>query len=201
MSDVCRQVCLALAGATECHGERGSGQALRRKARRLRAVQRHERMAVQLALAEKLQHSANKLEPHNAPRGQESWQGGGRARDALRPYGHRRPLPPGMRPAPQSEVAGPQRCDRTVRGTSLGAPSLPCQSWQPTTHSTTKPSRFSCRARCRRRRKKSSGGGERWSKGGEVVDMLGQVCDCAGQAGLWCRLRLLRVVPWPLRHR
>ena len=34
------------------------------------------------------------------------------------------PLPPGTRPAPLSEVAGPQRCDRTVRGTSLGAPPL-----------------------------------------------------------------------------
>ena len=61
-------------------GDRGSGAALRRRERRLRALQRHVRTAVKLALAEKLHHSANK-------------------------------------------VAGPQRCDRTVRGTSLGASS------------------------------------------------------------------------------
>ena len=39
--------------------------------RRLRAWQRHVRAAVQLALAEKLHHSANKVEPHNALRGWE----------------------------------------------------------------------------------------------------------------------------------
>ena len=39
--------------------------------RRLRAWQRHVRTAVQLALAEKLHHSANKVEPHDALRGQE----------------------------------------------------------------------------------------------------------------------------------
>ena len=39
VSNVCRQVCLALAGAMECHGERGSGAALRRRERRPRAWQ------------------------------------------------------------------------------------------------------------------------------------------------------------------
>ena len=49
-------------------GERGSGAALRRRERRLRAWQRHVRTAVQLALAEKLHHSANKvvLSPYTA---------------------------------------------------------------------------------------------------------------------------------------
>ena len=56
--------------AVAMDGERGSGAALRRRERRLRAWQRHVRTAVQLALAEKLHHSANKVEPHDALRGQ-----------------------------------------------------------------------------------------------------------------------------------
>ena len=47
-----------------------AGVAQRRRERRLRAWQRHVRTAVQLALAEKLHHSANKVEPHDALRGQ-----------------------------------------------------------------------------------------------------------------------------------
>ena len=93
--------------AVAMDGERGSGAALRRRERRLRAWQRHVRTAVQLALAEKFHHSANKVEPDNALRGQE--KRAGREEAGL---------------APVSEVAGPQRCDRTLRGTSLGAPSL-----------------------------------------------------------------------------
>ena len=50
-------------------------------------------------------------------------QGGGWARDALWLSGTDAPAS-GMRPAPLPEVTGPQRCDRTVRGTSLQAPSL-----------------------------------------------------------------------------
>ena len=42
----------------ESHVERASGAAQRRRVRRLRAWQRHVRTAVQLALAEKLHHSA-----------------------------------------------------------------------------------------------------------------------------------------------
>ena len=42
----------------ECHVERASGAAQRRRERRLRASQRHVRTAVQLALAEKLHHCA-----------------------------------------------------------------------------------------------------------------------------------------------
>ena len=106
-------------------GERGSGAALRRRERRLRAWRRHVRTAVQLALAEKLHHSANKVEPHDVPRGQE--KRAGREETGLETHSGLRaptPLPPGMRPAPLSEVAGQQRCDRTLRGTSLAAPSL-----------------------------------------------------------------------------
>ena len=62
-------------------GERGSGAALRPRERRLRAWQRHVHTAVQLALAEKFHHSANKVEPDNALRGQE--KRAGRARVAL----------------------------------------------------------------------------------------------------------------------
>ena len=78
-----------------------------------------------LALAEKLHHSANKVEPHDAPRGQE--KRAGREEAGLETHSGLRaptPLPQGMRLAPLSEVAGPQRCNRTVRGNSLGAPSL-----------------------------------------------------------------------------
>ena len=56
--------------AVAMDGERDSGAAQRRRERRLRAWQRHVRTAVQLALAEKLHHSANKVEPHDALRGQ-----------------------------------------------------------------------------------------------------------------------------------
>ena len=91
------------------------------------------------------------------------------------------PVPPGMRPAPLSEVARPPRC--VAPRWELRR--WPCQCWQPTTRSTTEPSRSSCRARYRRgRRKRSSGGGERWSKGGEVVDTLVFfLLGAAGQGG------------------
>ena len=46
---------------------------------------------------------------HNAPRGLKT-------------------LPPGMRPEQLPEAPGPQRCDRTVHGTSMGAPLLAVQS-------------------------------------------------------------------------
>ena len=36
--------------------------------------------------------------------------------------------PPGERPEQLPETPGPQRCDRTVRGTSVGAPLLAVQS-------------------------------------------------------------------------
>ena len=55
---------------------------------------------------------------HAAPRGPTT----ARAQEDA-PWRLKRP-PPGMRPPPLSEVAGPQGCDRNARGTSLGAPSL-----------------------------------------------------------------------------
>ena len=103
-------------------GERSSGAALRRIERRLRVWQRHVRTAVQLALAEKPHHSANKVELDYTPRGQE--KRAGREEAGLETHSGLRaptPLPPGMRPAPLSEVAGPQKCDRTVRAPLLAA--------------------------------------------------------------------------------
>ena len=92
----------------ECHGERASGAAQRRRELRLRACQRHLRTALQLALAEKLHHRAGPMEQHHA-----LWrQKNARVRqegeehstyDALR--GLSAPLP-GTRPAPLPEVAG-----------------------------------------------------------------------------------------------
>ena len=66
-----------------------TGSARRRRERRLRAVLRHERMAVAMALAQKLHHSACRTDltvkevvehvQYNAPRRQKT--GSGRARD------------------------------------------------------------------------------------------------------------------------
>ena len=88
-------------------GERGSGPALRRRERRLRAWQRHVRTAVQLAFAEKLHHSANKVEPHDALRGQE--RRAGREEAGLETHSGLRaptPLPPGVRPHSARHLAG-----------------------------------------------------------------------------------------------
>ena len=65
------RTCLVLNLAVAMDGERSSGAALRRRERRLRAWQRHVRTAVQLALAEKLHHSAGPVEQHRSPRRQE----------------------------------------------------------------------------------------------------------------------------------
>ena len=105
-------------------GERGSGAALRRRERRLRAWQRHVRTAVQLALAEKLHHSANKVELHDALRGQNKRAGReeveNATHDGLRAQ---KSPPPGVRPGCLSDP-GPQRSDRTVRHSAGEAPSL-----------------------------------------------------------------------------
>ena len=87
-------------------GDRGSGAALRRRERRTRAWQRHVRTAVQLALAEKLHHSANKVEPHNALRGQNKRAGG--EEDALWSAGTDAPAS-GDAAGTLSEATGPQR--------------------------------------------------------------------------------------------
>ena len=70
----------------------------------LRAWQRHVRTAVQLALAEKLHHSANKVESDNALRGQE--KRAGREEAGLESHSGLRaltPLPQGTRPEPLDE--------------------------------------------------------------------------------------------------
>ena len=66
---------------------------------------------------------------HEAPRGQKAATSGEEAgvvtHHALRGL---KTLPPGMRPEQLPEAPGPQRCDRTVRGTSVGVPLLAVQS-------------------------------------------------------------------------
>ena len=113
------------ASAVAMDGERGSGAALRRRERRLRAWQRHVRMAVQLALAETLHHSANKVEPHDALRGQEKRAG----REVEEHESHaglraQTAPPPGMRPEQLPETPGPQRSDRSLRRSSGDGPLL-----------------------------------------------------------------------------
>ena len=64
----------------ECHGERVSGAAKRRRERRLRQWHRHERLTVQMALCEALHHAAPQVErgENSAPRGQKTHKAGGR---------------------------------------------------------------------------------------------------------------------------
>ena len=66
--------------AMECHGERVSGAAKRRRERRLRQWHRHERLTVQMALCEALHHAAPQVErgENSAPRGQKTHKAGGR---------------------------------------------------------------------------------------------------------------------------
>ena len=95
-------------------GDRGSGAALRRRERRLRAWQGHVLAAVQLV---------HKVEPRNAPRGQEKRAGREEAGPETH-FGsrHRRPYLRGC--GRHLCLRWQQRCDRTVHGTSLGAPSV-----------------------------------------------------------------------------
>ena len=106
-------------------GERGSGAALRRRERRLRAWQRHVRTAVQLALAEKLHHSANKVEPHDALRGQNKRAGReeveNATHDGLRAQ---KSPPPGVRPGRLSEPVPQGFWPGAPRQPGSGAPSL-----------------------------------------------------------------------------
>ena len=110
--------------AVAMDGDRGSGAALRRRERRLRAWQRHLRTAVQLALAESLHHSANKVEPHDALRGQRM-RAGREEVECVTHFGPRSPMtpPPEARPGLPPEPR-PQRSDRTVRHSSGASPSL-----------------------------------------------------------------------------
>ena len=117
-------------------GNRGSGAALRRRKRRLRAWERHVRKAVQLALAETLHHSAINVEQHYALWGQEK-----RAGRQVEEHGSYASLRAQMAPPPGERLGclfdpGPQRSDRSLRrfagdGTpDLALPSLPRSAWE-----------------------------------------------------------------------
>ena len=114
--------------AERAHGS--SGSAKRRRQRRLRSWLRHERQTVALEVAAALHHSRD-VGPgtHAGLRAQKAASSGEveayETHSALR--GPKQP-PPGMRSEQLPEAPGPQRCDRTVRGTSVGAPLLAVQS-------------------------------------------------------------------------
>ena len=103
---------------------------MRRRQRRLRSWLRHERQTVAMELAAALHHSRD-VGPgtHAGLRAQKAAssreEAGVESHHALRGL---KTLPPGMRPEQLPEAPGPQRCDRTVRGTSVGAPLLAVQS-------------------------------------------------------------------------
>ena len=109
----------------------GAGtSAWRRRQRRLRSWLRHERQTVAMELAAALHHSRD-VGPgtHAGLRAQKAAssreEAGVETHHALRGL---KTLPPGMRPEQLPEAPGPQRCDRTVRGISVGAPLLAVQS-------------------------------------------------------------------------
>ena len=102
----------------------GTGAARRRRERRLRAWLRHERQSVAAAVAEALHHSAGPREKVVERRGRQEGEVH-ETHNALR--SQTTPLP-GKRPAPLSEVTGPQAAvtDGYVAAgvPLLGAPSL-----------------------------------------------------------------------------
>ena len=95
--------------------------------RRLRSWAKHERLSVAMALAAKRHHSAQKvIEQHVVPQDQQMASAveveAHEQNNA--PRGQTQP-PLGARPAPLSQVAGPQWSDRTVRhSTGDGLPTL-----------------------------------------------------------------------------
>ena len=98
-------------------GERSSGAAQRRRECRQRAWQRHVRTAVQLALAEKLHHSAGPVEQHDAPRRQKNTR--------VRQEGEEHGTYDGPRgPAPLPEVARLQGRPVAPLSPGAGVPSL-----------------------------------------------------------------------------
>ena len=110
------------------------GAAKRRRERRLRSWLRHERQTVAMELAAALHHSRDGGGPCRtlpALRGLKAASSGEEAgveSSRTTPLRGLKTLPPGMRPEQLPEAPGPQRCDRTVRGTSVGAPVLAVQS-------------------------------------------------------------------------
>ena len=103
------------------------GAAQRRRQRRLRSWWRHEQQSIAAALATVMHHSSGKVHTANgAPRSQKLAT---RAEEEMEYEPHyalrgQKTPPPGERPAPLSEVAGPQRSDRTVRHSAGDAPLL-----------------------------------------------------------------------------
>ena len=103
------------------------GAAQRRRQRRLRSWWRHEQQSIAAALATVMHHSSGKVHTANgAPRSQKLAT---RAEEEVEYEPHsalrgQKTPPPGERPAPLSEVAGPQRSDRTVRHSAGEAPLL-----------------------------------------------------------------------------
>ena len=84
----------------ERDGDGGTGSARRRRQRRLHSFLRHERMAVAMALAERLHHSANVTDLRKEEEVEQVWY------NALR--GQKTASAGGGLPAPLSEVAGRQ---------------------------------------------------------------------------------------------
>ena len=103
------------------------GAAQRRRQRRLRSWWRHEQQSIAAALATVMHHSSGKVHTANgAPRSQKLAT---RAEEEVEYEPHyalrgQKTPPPGERLAPLSEVAGPQRSDRTVRHSAGEAPLL-----------------------------------------------------------------------------
>ena len=103
------------------------GAAQRRRQRRLRSWWRHEQQSIAAALATVMHHSSGKVHTaYGAPRSQKLAT---RAEEEVEYEPHyalrgQKTPPPGERPAPLSEVAGPQRSDRTVRHSAGDAPLL-----------------------------------------------------------------------------
>ena len=95
--------------------------------RRLRSRWRHEQQSITAALATVMHHSSGKVHTANgAPRSQKLAT---RAEEEVEYEPHyalrgQKTPPPGERPAPLSEVAGPQRSDRTERHSAVLAPLL-----------------------------------------------------------------------------
>ena len=79
--------------------------AQRRKGRRLRSWWRHEQQSIAMALAEALHHSAGPSKKKVVERRERQEEAGSETYCA--PRGPKT-LPPGVRPAPLAEVAGPQ---------------------------------------------------------------------------------------------
>ena len=103
------------------------GAAQRRRQRRLRSWWRHEKQSIAAALAAATHHSAQQ---NGAPRGQRTATRAREEAGSETHYAPREPktLPPGTRPAPPAEVAGPLGPSATVGDVAAGAPLLAVSS-------------------------------------------------------------------------